>query len=69
MYYACDGICLPYNFYYDANYQIDGCWGDAKEEIKIAVERCGCSAAAKLSFKYKYTICFIIVILIHKLLR
>ena len=41
MYHVCDDVCLPDEYYYDANYEITGCWSSAKSQIKIATERCG----------------------------
>ena len=45
MYEACDGVCLPDGYYFDASFTITGCWKDAKSDLKIGVERCGCNSA------------------------
>mmetsp|Transcript_10901 Transcript_10901/g.14194 ORF Transcript_10901/g.14194 Transcript_10901/m.14194 type:complete len:154 (+) Transcript_10901:249-710(+) len=45
MYVRCDGVILPDGFYYDPEQTLSGCWNDVKDDIKIAVERCGCDGA------------------------
>ena len=40
-------VCLPEDYYYDTKEEIaERCWHHAKPQIKIQVERCGCSAAS-----------------------
>jgi hypothetical protein len=45
MYEACDDVCLPDGYYFDASFTLTGCWKDVKPDIKIGVERCGCNSA------------------------
>ena len=48
LYVACDGVELPDGWYFDPDKQITGKWNDrVKAELKIQVERCGCSAATR----------------------
>eukprot|EP01039_Chlorochromonas_danica_P001100 gene1100-1195_t len=46
VYYRCDGVCLPNGYYFDPQWDLDGCWGEVKSQVKIKVERCGCNAAS-----------------------
>lgn len=45
---ACDGTFTPPGLYYDPSKAIAGGWNDKKDEIRIAVFRCGCSAAGAM---------------------
>ena len=47
LYWACDGAHLSFGDYYDPPMQINGHWEDAKPQLKIAIAKCGCSAAAQ----------------------
>lgn len=51
VYSMCDGVCLPPAYYFDqdAYRSLEGCWSRAKPAFKVAVERCGCNAAAGLA--------------------
>ena len=33
------------NYYFDPVREITGCWLDVRDDIKVAVERCGCNSA------------------------
>lgn len=61
MYRVCDDVCLPYTYYYDANYNIDGCWHDVRHRVKIAVERCGCNGAGHVEVNW-FTITTILIV-------
>jgi len=52
VYNKCDGICLPTNYYFDAAQTLTGCWKSVQDEIRIEVERCGCSAAHRSTFGF-----------------
>jgi len=45
MYYACSKICLPDGYYFDPHSTLSGCFVDNMKQIKINVERCGCSGS------------------------
>lgn len=46
LYRECDGVTIPHGAYYDPALTIAGTWGDdVKDDIKISVEKCGCSLA------------------------
>lgn len=64
MYRVCDDVCLPYNYYYDANYRIDGCWHEVQRKIKIAVERCGCNNASSVSLWSSLFVLLIITVIL-----
>ena len=42
---ACEGVCLPDGYFFDAGSTLNGCWKDIKRQITIEMERCGCHSA------------------------
>jgi len=47
-YESCDGVMTPPGKYFDPAFSIQGKWEDQKQQIKIAVERCGCNGGISL---------------------
>jgi len=45
LYHLCDSMCIPDGFYFDPKKTMKGCFSDNLKNMKISVERCGCSAA------------------------
>ncbi|KAH9097005.1 hypothetical protein Ae201684P_011736 [Aphanomyces euteiches] len=45
LYKACDGVYTPPDYTFDPAGVISGYWNDCKNQIRIAVQRCGCNFA------------------------
>ena len=47
LYRDCEGVSLPEGSFFDPALSITGTWSDrVKDEIKISVEKCGCSSGS-----------------------
>ena len=62
LYLNCDEMCLPDGYYYDSAFNIEGCWNEAKPQVKIGVERCGCDAAFSLQPSALLVTCLILLL-------
>lgn len=60
---ACEGVCLPDGYFFDAASTLNGCWDDIKRQISIEMERCGCNSASNFNKSYIFIIITIISIL------
>ena len=58
-----DGVTLPDGYYFDPKRTVDGTWNmEAKQSLRIAIGRCGCSDAPSLYNFLPSTIIYVIVL-------
>jgi len=60
---ACDGVCLPDGYFFDAASTLNGCWKDIKRQITIEMERCGCNSANTYKKNYIFLLITILSLL------
>jgi hypothetical protein len=59
LYINCDNVCLPDGYYFDPQWELQGCWKDNIKKVKIKVERCGCN----LGYSSKFSVSLLTILL------
>lgn len=60
---ACNDVCLPDGYFFDAASTLNGCWEDIERQIGIEMEKCGCNSASSFHKNYIFVIITIISLL------